>query len=93
METASSGNSESRFEIEKEQILFSSGGVGCGFSSGFLPQPAKSKDVSININNKASETIFFLFNILYFYLLLIITLQTVLILSIYSRHRACKTVP
>ena len=62
METAFIGNSESRFKIEKEQILFSSGGVGCGFSSGFLPQPTKSNDLSININNKASETIFFLFN-------------------------------
>ena len=59
METVSSENNELRFETEKEQILFSSGGLGCGFSSGFLPQPTESKDVTININNKASETTFF----------------------------------
>ena len=72
METAFMGNSESRFKIEKEQILFSSIGVGNGFSSGFLPQPTESKDVNININNKASETTFFLSNELNFILFILI---------------------
>ena len=51
---------------KKNKSFFLRSALVAAFLLFFLPQPTNNKDVSININDKASETIFFLFNILYF---------------------------